>query len=726
MQSDEYPSSEEPCPHCWDESALRTLPAGKAVPKDDCAYCCHTAQHEGGIFVCAACFVGVCPSHASKHYGLTHHAMYVVVRQLPPPPVAVDAPHDTNMLGIAPPAEFDTSLVCFPCHQQHIPGVGLTFDSFSSIVSTTSVAVSDTIAQNAWFQNRIECPHIVSLVQTASPFGAGVVPDGETKCNSCDSRTNNWMCMTCGNVGCPRKDALGNEHAIMHNMITGHAVVMKLGTATSAGADLYCYACGDEVKDSRLAEHLGIFGIDIRVAKKTSKSLGEMEYERTMQHDFGKITESSVKLVPAFGPGKTGLRNFGNTCYLASVLQCLFTLRPFQLRFSGSHRDTCKAADPYGCYECQTERLAEGLLSGRYSSQDAPEHLRGITPRAFKKLFANGHVDFSTGHQQDAQEFLLFILKEFSRRMPSGVADPSRIVEYVQEERQECSACHGVRYIRSLQPCLSLNLPIQPPSGPSPANLTEEQIDAARPATSLDACLASFLLPSEMQRVCSQCKNAATYHCTNRLASFPDVLAVHVRREYYDRSTQQVRKLDAYVDMPQEVDLIRLRSAGPRTDEGEQLMPEDATENTGAVAKGTAAFVPDELALATMMSMGIEIPQATWALEATNNNVERAIDYFFSHPEGPPAAVATTPEIPPTKSGRGVAQAATDGSPQYRLRSMISHVGSSAVSGHYLCHIYDPSTQKWFIFNDEAVAESQKPPFRMASIYFYTRIGSDV
>lgn len=42
-------------------------------------------------------------------------------------------------------------------------------------------------------------------------------------------------------------------------------------------------------------------------------------------------------------------------------------------------------------------------------------------------------------------------------------------------------------------------------------------------------------------------------------------------------------------------------------------------------------FVPNEEGLATVMSMGFTKEQATKALKATNNNVERAVDWIFSH-----------------------------------------------------------------------------------------------
>jgi ubiquitin carboxyl-terminal hydrolase 5/13 len=458
-----------------------------------------------------------------------------------------------------------------------------------------------------------------------------------------------------------------------------------------------------------------------------------MEYERTQQYDFGKITEASAALEPVFGPGKTGLRNFGNTCYMATVLQCLFSIKPFQARFLRQHRETCEASDPYKCCECQTERIAEGLLSGAFSNPADPPELRGVTPRAFKKLFTERHTDFSTMQQQDAQEFLIFLLKEFSRRMPIRDAtgakktpetDPTTVFDFVIEERQQCSACMAVRYKRHLQPNLSLSLPVLPFAGDK-SKMTEEEIDASRPRTTLDACLAEMLLPGAIEgMVCPGCGTRAPFFTTSRLASFPDVFIFHARREYYDRNFQQVRKLDAYLDVPQELNLARLRSAGPQSDD--VMLPAEADSSSATSAPSPAPMAVDETALAMMLSMGIDTLIAIWALQSTNNNVERAIDFVFSHPEGPPSIVTRQEDEPAAPASQTAVVAATDGAPNYRLSAMISHIGANAFSGHYVCHVLDECTGKWHLFNDEKVAVSQNPPFRMASIYFYKREGAAV
>jgi ubiquitin carboxyl-terminal hydrolase 5/13 len=702
--------TDEACPHAWDESCMRVPTAASSIFKDDCLYCCRTNKHYDGIYVCMCCFQGVCREHMAQHMTLNpSHAMYTAMKQLPAKedPEAVK---DSNHLGVAPPPEYESHLVCGACHLEQVPGVGVTYESFERIVNSTSAGVQDAVNANHTRNCKTDCPHLQSMVQGPSPFPP-TGPTGSEACTSCPCTNNNWMCMTCGAIGCPRKEAGGQQHAIWHFMTTGHPVVFKVGTIVDGHGDLYCYSCDDSVWDASFSQHMKHFGVNTQSAIKTAKTLGEMEYDISSQHDFNTITEAGAELVPKHGPGFTGLRNFGNTCYLSSVVQCLLAQPSFVRRFGGrAHRGVCKKA-PLDCHECQLERLCEGMRSGDFADSSAAPELNGITPRSFKKLFCKPHAAFSTGEQQDAAEFLGYLLQEIHRRIPavSTQPDPTTTLDFVVEQRSQCCSCHRVKYAHRTENLLQLAIPVSPKA--TPAGATAEDIEAQRPRTTLDDCVSAFLFPSSVEGVrCSGCGQVAEVRVTQRLATFPDLLVLNPRREYFDKEALQVKKLDVHIDVPQTLNMERTRGGGPQP--GETIISDLAASSASLPTTGGAEV--DEVSLAMIMSMGIEANVATWALQHTGGDVERAIDYVFSHPEGPPSAVA--PQVEPVAP-----VAPTNGVASYRLVAMISHMGANAMTGHYVAHVKDAATGEWVLFNDEKVAVSKETPFKLASVYFYAR-----
>lgn len=751
--------TQEACPHAWDESAMVLPFAGKTVHRDECAYCCRTCRHGDGVYVCMSCHAGFCAEHLEKHLDLHEsHVMYTTVKELPAK--AAEAVTDVNYLGVVAPKEYATAVCCADCQVQFAEVPELAVEAYSAIINAPVPGATDNAADNAMGRlQKPQCPHLVCLEQLPSPFTAGP-PTSEDVCSvaNCGCFVNNWMCVTCGAIGCPRAEAGGNAHALRHYEETGHPACVKLGTVTAQGADYYCYACDDDVDDVHFAAHMAHFGIDIHTAKKTAKTMGELEYDYSSQFDFNKITEAGASLVPVYGSGHTGIHNIGNSCYLASVLQCLMSFTPFQRAFypgaATPHQAQCRA-DPYSCRHCQTERVAAGLLSGEFSREgDDAATTNGVCPRLFKKVYAQQHPEFSTGAQQDAQEYLLYLLEEMRRHMKLPAAEgaegepavhPADVVEMAVEQRVQCNRCHRVRYSYEKDRCLSLPIPIDPVAAANAAatataaKLSEEELDALRPRCSLADCLQAATAANEIECRCEACGEAATYATVTRLATFPNVLPVYLRRTYFDVATLNTKKMDAYVEVPQELVLEGYRGTGLQ--DGEVLMPAATTtaaRRPRTDAPAAAAQEVDEVALVSVISMGIEMDVARYALLQTNMNVERAVDYIFSHPDiaaEAAAAAAPAPTVadqesssaPQAPAGDGAAAAvpipavATNGSASYELTAMISHMGASARTGHYVCHIRDRASGKWLLFNDEKVGVSQNPPFSMASLYFFQR-----
>ena len=120
------------------------------------------------------------------------------------------------------------------------------------------------------------------------------------------------------------------------------------------------------------------------------------------------------------------------------------------------------------------------------------------------------------------------------------------------------------------------------------------------------------------------------------------------------------------------------------------------------------------------MFTGFNRAQAIKALEETNNNIERAADWIFSHTDEIMDLDENTPQTSASDTTTTAAPAYRDGAGQYKLVAFISHMGSNANVGHYVAHILKDN--RWCIFNDENVALSENPPKDLAYLYLYRRI----
>ena len=120
---------------------------------------------------------------------------------------------------------------------------------------------------------------------------------------------------------------------------------------------------------------------------------------------------------------------------MASVMQTLFSLPAFQKRYylsdhpsASSHWSSCTASLPADCVDCQMYKVADGLLSGRYShpASHIPQHptdplthdsptpvfQEGIKPTGIKALArkGKGHEEFTMMRQQNSEEFFSYLL----------------------------------------------------------------------------------------------------------------------------------------------------------------------------------------------------------------------------------------------------------------------------------------------------------------------------
>ncbi|XP_020534537.1 ubiquitin carboxyl-terminal hydrolase 14 isoform X2 [Jatropha curcas] len=797
-------------------SRVRIPEPTNRIYKDECCISFDTPRSEGGLYVDMNTFLAFGKDSVGWNYEKTGDAVYLHIKQTRKL-VPEDRPSKKpTLLAIGVEGGFDNNepeyeeiysivilpdYVTFPFPSVDLPEkVRLAVDA---ILMAESAERKEQLA--AWTADKKQ---ISAYAMNLPQIDNGViVPPSGWKCAKCEKRENLWLNLSDGTILCGRRNwdgSGGNNHAIEHYKETSYPLAVKLGTITAdlEAADVFSYPEDESVLDPLLAQHLAFFGIDFSSLQKTEMTTAERELDQNFNFDWNRIQESGEELEPIFGPGYTGLVNLGNSCYMAATMQVVFSTRSFCTRYymnqSLKTAFEMAPADPTVDLNMQLTKLAHGVLSGKYSvpaleKGDNANSLtsgiskqEGIPPRMFKSVIAASHPEFSSMRQQDALEFFLHFLDQVERANGGKpTLDPSRSFKFGIEERILCSS-GKVAYNRRLDYILSLNIPLHEATnkeleafqkvkvGDVSEGKNASSVEIVRPRVPLEACLASFSAPEQIQDFYSSALKAkTTAQKTAGLTSFPDYLVLHMRKFVMEEGWVP-KKLDVYIDVPDIIDISHMRSRGLQP--GEQLLPEgdpsDEVEskqlvanedivsqlvsmgfnylhcqkaaintlNTGVeeamnwllshmddpdidvpISQGVLGTeVVDQSKVDTLISFGFQEELARKALKASGGDIEKATDWIFSNPDASVSSDmdATTSSNLPNPDDAGL----PDGGGRYRLFGIVSHIGTSTQCGHYVAHVFKDG--RWTIFNDNKVGASVNPPKDMGYLYFFERLDS--
>ncbi|XP_067851407.1 ubiquitin carboxyl-terminal hydrolase 13 [Heptranchias perlo] len=828
---------------------IRVPRSGDRVYKSECAFSFDSPESEGGLYVCMSTFLGFGREHVERHYRKTGQCVYMHLKRtikekatgasggvLPKrrsPRVFLDLEQNNDINTEDYEYEDEAKLVIFPDHYE------ISLPNIEELPALVTIACDAVLAarspyrkpdSDSWEEELKDSKHENNLRQLDN--GVRIPPSG-WKCAWCDLRENLWLNLTDGSILCGKwffDGSGGNGHALEHYRETNYPLAVKLGTITPDGADVYSFDEEEAVLDANIAEHLMHFGIDM-LKMEMSENVNPVNDIKPRISEWEVVQESGMKLKPIYGSGYTGIKNLGNSCYLSSVMQIIFSIPDFQRRYVGNLQRIFDYSplDPTQDFETQMAKLGHGLLSGQYSKppmksefieqvmkEEYKPQQQGMAPRMFKALVGKGHPEFSSNRQQDALEFFLHLINLVERNI-NGSDDPSEVFRFMVEDRVQCCQSRKVKYNQRVDYIMQLPAVLEAASNKEEliayetkrreAELAKRPLrDVVRAKIPFSACLQAFQEPENVNDFWSsalQAKSAAIK--TTHFASFPEYLVIQVKKFTFGIDWVP-KKLDVFIDMPDLLDISHLRATGlqpgeeelpdisppiiipdgskdrllnhfmesPEIDESavmqlaEMGFPLEAcrkavyyTGNLGAelafnwiiahmeepdfaeplslsgynevghnevgLAGGASSMEnqPPEEIVAIITSMGFPRNQAIHALKATNNNLERALDWIFTHADSEDESEAasdvdTQSDVNTNAEAEPAGPRIKDGPGRYELFSFISHVGTSTMSGHYVCHIKKEG--RWVIYNDHKVCASEKPPKDVGYIYFYQRM----
>ncbi|XP_052206730.1 ubiquitin carboxyl-terminal hydrolase 14 isoform X2 [Diospyros lotus] len=644
------------------------------IYKQECCISFDTPKSEGGLFVDMNTFLAFGKECVEWNFQKTGNRVYLHIKQTEKP-VSEDRPRKKpTRLAIGLEGGFDNNepeyeeaynIVILPDYiSLPFPSVELPEKvrlAVDAILMAEGAERKEQVA--SWTADKKQIsPYATDLQQL--DHGVTVPPSG-WKCAKCDKTENLWLNLTDGMILCGRRNwdgSGGNNHAIEHYNETGYPLAVKLGTITADldAADVFSYPEDESVLDPLLGQHLAFFGIDFSSLQKTEMTTAERELDQNTNYDWNRIQESGQEMEPLFGPGYTGLVNLGNSCYMAATMQVVFSTHSFYSRYykNLSLKTAFEAApaDPTVDLNMQLTKLANGLLSGKYSvpasEKDDCLHAanstpttkqEGIPPRMFKQVIAASHPEFSTMRQQDALEFFLHFIDQVERvNSAKPEADPSRSFKFGIEERLACPS-GKVAYNRRHDYILSLSIPLYKATNKdeleamnkSKAEINSEGKEMSadqiiRPRVHLHDCLLSFVAEEEVHDFYStELKAKVTATKAARLTSFPDYLVLHMRKFVMEEGWVP-KKLDVYIDVPDTIDISYMRSKGLQP--GEELLPEN---DNGDLAQSKNVLA-DEVIVSQLVSMGFNhLHCQKAAINSSNAGVEEAMNWLLSHMDDP-------------------------------------------------------------------------------------------
>lgn len=226
---------------------------------------------------------------------------------------------------------------------------------------------------------------------------------------------------------------------------------------------------------------------------------------------------------------RVGLHNFGNSCYMNSVLQVLFNISEFNSFITSINNDNCKVISSLA--------YLNSIYTTKKESYVKPLDIYNLLPRIFNRKTSELERNDPRKNQEDAQEFLVFlfdiIIEEFlnsnhdsfeKQQILKMRSNGEKVISFdyifgtILQTNSRCDKCKKKNSCDKKELFLSLSLDI---------------INA----TSLKECFDEFFSFQEVEKECLYCKIKLSESKQNyEIVSLPTILCLHLKRFCTDGS----------------------------------------------------------------------------------------------------------------------------------------------------------------------------------------------
>jgi ubiquitin C-terminal hydrolase len=241
------------------------------------------------------------------------------------------------------------------------------------------------------------------------------------------------------------------------------------------------------------------------------KTANNLTNKTVALYDSSKL-EFTWKKIVAAGPG---LSNLGNTCFLNATLQCLLYTSPLA-NYLLSDQHVCKRGKEI-CILCEFVEFAKQIH--RQSNQASRS---SIVPQGMVARLKQVARHFRPGRQEDAHEYLRFLLESLNKCLYNGNSDLS----------VQMTTAFGCIFGGKL--CSTITCSVCGTKNNTYDPFLDVSLELKKGVTSLASALSAFSAEEQLSHgnrySCSVCKKGTLASKQMSFDSLPPILTLHLKR----------------------------------------------------------------------------------------------------------------------------------------------------------------------------------------------------